>query len=164
MKIIIANCIILLISFSACNDWQNRPGVSENIDESKKRGVFIYEYQAIPNPIKINDSLIFDFHHAWLEKKWRYLESFDETELLDGYQLIIITKNEIPKGLGRTWSIGIDVKRYIRLCGKNCLLTDFDNLPISVKEVWEVQVGRKLKEDEDKTIIGEFTIYKKLIY
>jgi hypothetical protein len=155
------NLLILLFSFSSCNDWQNRPGVSENIDESKKRGVFICEYQANPNPIKINDSLIFDVHHAWLEKKWRYLESFDETDLLDGYQLIIETNNEIPKNLGRAWTIGVDVKRYVRLCGKKCLITDFENLPVSGREVWKVQSGRNLNEGEDKTIIGEFILHKR---
>lgn len=153
--------IILLTSLYSCNDWQNRPSVSDNIEDSKKRGVFICEYEANPNPIRINDSLVFTIEAAWLEKQWRFLESFNETEPMEGYQLIIITKDDVPKGLGRTWSIGIDFKHYVRLSGEKCLITDFEKLPISNKEAWKVQKGRKLLPEDEKVILGDFILYKK---
>jgi hypothetical protein len=64
---------------------------------------------------------------------------------MEGYQLIVITDDNIPEGLGEEWSIGTDVERYIRMCGRKCLITDFNKLPISNKEVWKVQKGRAFK-------------------
>jgi len=53
------------------------------------------------------------------------------------------------------------VKRYLRACGENCLITDFEKLPISNKEVWKVKGDGKIKSSENTLIIGEFTLYKK---
>lgn len=160
-SMIVFTLIMLLSSFHSCNDLQNHPGASEDIKDSKKRGVFICEYEANPNPIKVNDSLTFDIREAWLERKWKYPENYNSTEPTEGYQLIIITGNEIHKGATRTWSIGVNFDRYVRLCGNKCLITNFDKLPISNKEVWKVQKGRNLKEGDEKVILGEFILYKK---
>ena len=160
----ILHYITILLSFlSSChNDWQNRPAVSDNMKDSKKRGVYICEYEALPNPMNINDSLIFDIKEVWLERQWRYKEKFEETDPMEGYQLIILTKGEIHKGFSRTWRIGIDFDRNIRLCGKSCLMTEFEKLPISNKEIWKVQAGSELNPEAEKIILGDFTLYKKM--
>ncbi len=130
-KTITISYLVFVILFSlSCNTWQNHLGMSEDINEAKKRGVYICEYEAKPNPISINDSLIFTIKEAWLEKRWKYPQDYDKTNPIEGYQLIVITKNNINKGIGKTWSIGIDFNRYIRPCGENCLITDFEKLPI----------------------------------
>jgi len=150
-----------LISFYSCGDFQNQPGVSDDIKDSRRRGVYICEYIADPNPIKVNDTLVFDVKMAWLERRWKYLENYDDTSPMDGYQLVILTENAIHKGFDKTWTIGIDFKRHIRPCGDKCLMTEFENLPISNKEIWKLQAGRRLNPEAEKIILGDFTLYKK---
>ena len=132
-----------------------------DIAESQKRKVFIQEYQALSNPIIISDTIILNVSVAWIERKWMYPRNYNETFPIEGFQLIILTKNEIKEGYNQRWTIGIDADRYIRLCGKKCLITDFDSLPMNEKETWKVQAGWKLNPEAEKKIIGEFTLIKK---
>lgn len=148
--------------FLSCNTIQNHPGVSNDIAESKKRGVFICEYQADHNPLRINDSIEFIVKIAWLERQWKYPENLEKTSPMEGYQLVIETENKIPNGFGRTWAIGLSSKKYIRKCGTNCLIGDFQTLPISNKISWSVKGDGKVKSDENTIILGEFELYKKM--
>lgn len=153
--------IVILNLCYSCSDFQNYRGVSENIEDSKRRGVYICGYEGRPNPIRINDSLIFDIKEAWLERQWKYPENYKNTEPIEGYQLMVLINNEIYKDISRNWSIGVDFERYIRPCGKNCLITDFPKLPISNKEIWQIQAGRYLNAESKKVILGEFILYRK---
>ena len=152
--------LIITFSFGSC-DWQGRPAMSDNIKESKQRKVFIREYYAKPSLLKINDSIYFDVKDAWLEKQWKYGQKSGETDIINGFQLIIETKNKIPEGFDATWTIGVDYERHIRTCGTYCLMTDFDSLPNAEKEIWKVRTGWILKPEYPKTILGDFTLYKK---
>ena len=160
-RMILNFVILFLISLSSCNDFQNYPGVSDNIENSKKRGVYICEYEAHPNPMKINDTIVFNVEMAWLERQWKYGKNYNNTNPMEGYQLVILTKDNIHKGFDKTWTIGIGFERHIRPCGKSCLMTDFEKLPISNKEIWKVQGGRRLNAEAVKIILGDFILYKK---
>lgn len=159
--IMISLFFTLFISLNSCNSWQGQPGVSDNIADSQKRGVYICEYIANPNPIKINDSLEFQIEMAWLERQWQHVKKYEGSNPLNGYQLIILTKNKIPGGFDKTWTIGVDFDRYIRTCGKTCLISDFEKLPIASKEVWPVQKGWELTVEAKKEILGEFVLFRK---
>jgi len=150
----------ILLSQTSC-DSQGHVGVSNGIRESKKRNIFISEYEAKPNPIKINDTLSIKVSRAWVENQWAYGKFRNETIINNNeYQLIIEVDSNILENYGSTWTIGIDGSRYIRSCGSNCLMTDFDTLPKDIEE-WKVQDGSQLDSLSTKTIIGTFKIYKK---
>lgn len=149
--------ILLLIS---CNLSEGRPGMSESIEESKKREVYICEFTTYKNPIIINDTLKVRLTVAWLEKRWAYDSNPNNSIIINGYQLIVLTKEELDENFTFTWSIGIDPKRYFRSCGYNCMMTDFDSLP-KVVETWKIQEGRAKYEGATHKIIGEFSLYKK---
>ena len=146
---------------NGCNTLRGHVGVSDDIKESKRREVFICEYEASPNPYVINDSLQIFVKTAWLEKRWQYPKNNYETIPIDGFQLVIETNEENLKGYDKTWSIGLDAERYIRTCDKNCLMSDFDSLPTADKEVWQVQAGNSFNPETEKKIIGNFELIKK---
>lgn len=76
------------------------------------------------------------------------------------YQLVIEVEPETLKNYALTWRIGIDGERYVRTCGRNCLMSDYNQLPNDVEE-WEVQGGWRLDSSSAKTIIGTFRMLKK---
>ncbi|MBL7994992.1 hypothetical protein JNM05_06425 [bacterium] len=150
-------CILVPMS---CNTLKDHPGVSENISESKRRGVYISEYYTDNNPYIINDSLRLHIKSAWIEKSWAYPENNYDTRILPGYQLIIDVEEQDLIGYGRTWMIGIDGNKYFRSCRNNCLMSDCE-LILQGKTTWYVQQGRRLDTLSSKTIIGEFSLIKK---
>lgn len=144
----------------SCNPLRGHVGMSNSINESKSRGVFVSEYEPESNPIRINDSLVFQVDQAWLEKNWKYSDN-NKSIVIDGYQLIIRLVNTVPEGFDQTWTIGVEFKRHIRTCGKRCLITDFDVLPSNNMESWPIQRGWKLTNDLDKEVIGQIRFNKK---
>lgn len=158
MKKLISLCV--LFSFIGCNTLHNHSGMSSNIIESKKRNVFIAAYKSISNPVYINDSLELFVKEAWMEKAWKYDDIFYGVTEIEGFQLIVILKEELHPGYGKNWLIGIDGNRHFRFCGSNCLISDFDSLNNKDLELWKVQAGWKLNADADKIIIGDFILKK----
>lgn len=153
-------CVTIMFGQTSC-DSQGHGGVSNDINESKTRNVFISEYEVKPNPYSINDTLKLKVLKAWVENEWAYGKFYDETIIIeDKYQLVIEVEPNSLQNYYLTWSIGIDGDRYIRSCGTNCLISDFDQLPQDIEE-WKVQNGWKLDSLSKKTIIGSFRIHKK---
>jgi len=152
---------VLSIIFSSigCNTWENHVGMSENIEESLRRNVFICEYIPLKNPVIINDSIKIAVKSAWLEKQWMHIKDYNSTKTIDGYQLIIMTEEKIKEGYDKIWTIGVDFEKNIRTCGLDCLITDFDSIPTSEVEEWDVQQGWKLNKGKKK-IIGKFSLKK----
>ncbi len=134
--------------------------MSDDVKESKQRKVFICEYEPVQNPIIINDSLRLNISEVWLERRWKYPRNYNRTYIMEGYQLILLSKDDINKGYFRTWTIGVDGNRYFRTCDNNCLISDFDSLPMGRSETWKVQAGSKLSLEEEKEIISEITLLK----
>jgi hypothetical protein len=123
--------LLLLLLFISCETPAGHTGVSNDIDDSKKRGVFISEYVVNPNPYKINDSLQITVKEAWLERRWRYGKNEDETLTFppENYQLCINTVEEDIKNAASKWTIGLNGDKYIRTSGRNSLMGDFQNMP-----------------------------------
>lgn len=61
------------------------PGWSKSIEESKFRGVYLYEYQPNVNTLRINDTIEVNVKEVWMENRWLY-DSF-------------MNKSNIPSGL-----------------------------------------------------------------
>ncbi|MBV6485063.1 MAG: hypothetical protein KFKLKKLM_01611 [Flavobacteriales bacterium] len=160
---LISNTITIsfLLFFSSCYSQQGHNGTSENIEESKKRKVFICEYTVSENPFRINDTLQITVVEAWLEKQWKYPKDPNETVIYDEFQLIINSKEEDIEGLDVKWSIGVDANKYIRTCSKSDLISDFNYLPTDTIE-YLVQKGNQFKGEVPKeNIIGRFVLIKK---
>lgn len=151
-------CLVSL-ALTSCNLGAGFTGVSGSIAESKERKVFICEYMTSPNPYIINDSLHIFVKSAWLEKRWKQTKNFGTYDI-DGYQLIIKAHADDLKNYDRYWSIGTDQERYIRTAGGGYMISNFDSLPTTVKEVWKVQEGIAFHPSIEKKIIGEFAIYR----
>ena len=149
------------LSFTSCYSQRGHNGASENIEESKKREVFICEYTVPENPYRINDTLQITVTEAWLEKQWKYPQNPNGTVPYGDYQLIINSKEEDIKGIDVKWAIGIDAYKYIRTCSKTDLISDFKTLPEDTIE-YLVQKGNQIKGEVPKeNIIGKFVLVKK---
>lgn len=151
--------IYFAVIFVGCNTLQGHRGMSEDIEESVRRGVFIWEYTVTSNPYSINDSLILEVESAWLEKRWAYPSNTNETLIGNGYQLILRVSNNITN-YARTWMIGVDERLYLRRCGPSCLMMDCDSIP-GEKILWKVQEGIRIDSLSKKNAIGEFVLIKK---
>lgn len=157
--------IISIVSlFYSCETPAGFPGISEDIEDSKKRGVYICEYIVKPNPYYINDSLHITVKEAWLERHWAHGKTKDITLLYPepSYQLCINMEESEKdlKGIGFDWYIGIDFEKNMRTCGDNSLVSDFKTVPGDTIE-YKVQKGEELSDNYEKIIIGEFVLFKK---
>lgn len=147
--------------YFGCNDSKGQDGISSDIRESKKRGVYICEYEPPKNPFIINDSMKIHVKSAWLEKTWKYPSNPNETVILKKYQLIVISDPKDLVGNTEAWTIGIDYDRNFYGCGSECMITEFKELPTKEIEVWKVQQGYYLNNEDEHKIIGEFKLIKK---
>ncbi len=152
---------IFVAILSSCNTLEGHRGASSEIEDSKKKGVFIQEYTC-ENPNIINDTLQILIDNAWLEREWYYGSNQSEIIVSDSsYQLIVqLTDASSFNSYSYSWLIGVEGNRYFRRCGRNCLITDFKNLPNDV-ESWPIQNGSYLNNENDKVIIGNFFLVKK---
>lgn len=135
-------------------------GTSADIGESKKRGVFVYEYLPPQNPYKINDSLAVRVKSAWLEHKWTYTGPFNTQETSidsEGYTLIVISDEKSLKGLDNNWLIGAKKDSTFYGGYGSSMTTNFDKLPTTDTIVWKVQSGNH-GFSTPKIIIGKFSL------
>ena len=149
--------LLLVVCTSCFNTLTGHRGVSNNINESKKRNVFIEELFAPSNPYIINDTLKINIRTAWLEKKWAYDTNPNETILSENYQLIIESDKSV-KGIKRTWQIGNSLVESFRSCGNKSIMTDIKDLPTSDSLIWNITLGRRY--DSSKKI-GKFILIVK---
>ena len=150
--------IAILIAFSSCNFQQGHNGASNNIEESKDRGVFICEYTPLMNPYKINDTIILKIDEAWIEKKWKFPKNVNQTVVESEYQLCInIAPEKHIENLGIEWSIGVDYDKNMRISSLTSLIGDFKTLPSDTIE-YKVQKGDEFSNNYEKIIIGKFIL------
>jgi hypothetical protein len=147
---------------TACGSPKGRPGVSDDIEDSKNRGVFIAEYKTLTNPYKINDTLQLTINEAWIETKWIHTsDPKGASSLGDSYQLCINTIKHDLKNLTITWYIGISAERYLRLSSNNSLMGDLKTLEKADTLIYPVQNGANLSNNSYKDIIGKLVLIKK---
>jgi len=160
ISVILASCVIILL-FLGCYTLEGSRGVSSNIEESKKRRVFVCEYETAQNPYFINDSIIIDVDEMWLEERWAYGSRVEETLNTSDYQLIIDVKGEETfKNYISSWVIGVDGSLYFRPAGKKSLMCDLTSLPqdtISIPVQRELNLGK----GQEKDIFATFKIHRR---
>jgi hypothetical protein len=148
-------CFLLLIGTSCLNTLTGHRGVSNDLNESKKRKVFVKELRAPINPYIVNDTLKINVLSAWLENEWYYDTNPDETILSEHYQLIIESDESVNR-VDVSWQIGNSFKESFRPCGKESIMIDLDSLPNGNKFEWNVTLGRKY---DSSRIIGKFELF-----
>lgn len=153
--------LALLSLFLCCDNGAGFSGVSNNIKESKGRGVFIQEYEVIPNPYKINDSLQITVKEAWIENSWGHSKDPANTVKGEKYQLCINSLATDLKGFSFDWSIGNNFKDNFRISGKNSLMVDRNTLPTDSIIKYSVFQGEFLLSDTSKIPIGKFELHRK---
>jgi len=135
-------------------------GISADIGESKKRGVFVHKYLPPQNPYKINDSLSVYVKSAWLEHKWTYTGSFNTQETSidsEGFTLIVISDGKSLKGFDNNWLIGAKEDSTFYGGYGSSMTTNFDKLPTTDTIVWNVQSGDH-DQSIPKIVIGKFSL------
>ena len=156
-KFILLNFAFFFIS---CYPQQGLNRASQNIEESKKRGVFICEYTVSETPYKINDSIKITVKEAWLEKQWKYSKEPNETSPLnDEYQLNVNVEQNNIEGIDFKWSIGYQQDLSLRQSSKSSLIGDFDKIPTDTL-TYPVQKGEAFVGNPIN-IIGKFVLTKK---
>jgi hypothetical protein len=156
---------LVLLLFSRCESPSGHPGVSDDINDSKKRDVFIKEYRTIKNPYVINDTLQLYVKEAWLEKKWFNGNKREQTIIIndnDSYQLCInSTKESLSKYNAIDWIIGLDFHNSLRLSSNSSLISDFKYFPKDTIQLI-VYKGDNLDDlDSSKTILAKFILIAK---
>ena len=124
-----SNSIILLLILTvlildSCNTLVGYNGVSNNIQESKQRDVFVANFMVKQNPYIINDTLKLHIGDIWLEKHWKYKKDNSESKILEGYQLIVETNENDIMDITFNWSIGIESSKYFRRCDNDSMISD----------------------------------------
>ena len=152
--------IMITIMLVSCDTLSGHRGLSENISESKERGVFVAEYKPPSNPVIINDTTKITITDAWLERQWAYDKKGKAIIFNDElFQLCVNTREADIQYLGETWSIGVDFNQSIRKSGEASLIGDFSKLPLDTI-IYKVQDGTELSKNYKKVIIGNFVLIK----
>ena len=161
---VLVYCVVVIILIPSCNFFTSNGnlGASNDIEDSKKRGVFVCEYVTPQNPYQINDTLSIIVNSVWLEHQWRYKGLFNQKAKAekDGYQLIVITDKKSSKGYGDNWLIGLTPDSTFRNASYDALIADFKGLPTENVMQWKVQKSHVLSNSFHKIIIGKFELRK----
>jgi hypothetical protein len=157
-KIILTTTIFTIyLFFSRCNLNKGFDGMSESVQESQKRKVFVCKYRQLSTRDNFANGNSVEVKNAWLEKQWKYSEN-NRIVIFPAYQLIVHTKEEL-KRYSLDWTIGVDGDHYFRGCDKRCLITDFESLP-SDTLTWQVQNTGRLDSSAIREIIGTFGVVR----
>ncbi len=149
-------------------------GSSDDISESKRRGVFLWEYKPAKNPIRIRDGEYLDIVEVWAERSWIYPEFSRDTEIQPNIYQIVIKAN--PKGLYHYyerhfdhekpetainhWTIGVDYQWVFYMPSDENLMCEMYSLPDSC-EVFPIQRGTDIGDRKPHVIIGELRLCRK---
>ena len=166
---VIAPGVLYLLSWNPT--LEGAGGSSDDISESKRRGVFLWEYKPEKNPIRIRDGEYLDIVEIWAERSWAYPEFSRGTELRPKHFQIVIRAR--PEGLthyyynnfdgeekssSRHWTIGVNNRRvfYTRESGK--LVHEQYQQPPDSCEVFPIQQGHDLSGRIQPVIIEQLRL------
>jgi hypothetical protein len=142
MRVILLLAIINLGCVSGMNRGHN--GMSEDIADSKKKDVFLFEYELSEKSIILGDSVSINPAEIWLEKAWKHGEGgVVVSNPIDGFQLCFTTEDQIPENYDFTWLIGVTGDHYFRQCGRNCFVSNVTMVESEL--IYFVQAGIDLK-------------------
>jgi len=96
---------IIFILFG-CNTYEGKTGISQSVEDSKNRKVFINEFLR-DTLIGINDTFQLSIKRGWVEHKWQYEFNYQKSKKRYGEQLIlnIDTNKTSLQYFSRDWSI-----------------------------------------------------------
>lgn len=158
----LSSYLLTFLLFS-CNFFIENGGLGVSIDilESQKRGVFIQEYKPMSNPIKINDTLTINIKSAWLEYTWRYEGSENEKAKIinkKSCQIIIVTDDKSLREYNDNWIIG-DKNDNTFYRGYNCnIIMQLTNFNDQDTLALKIVKGRNLAKPF--LVIGKFHLIK----
>jgi len=144
---------------SSCYTLIGHVGVSENIKESKKNGVFVYELRTDSNPFKINDTLAISIKEIWLENMWRYTKEL-KSQKDSGYQLCITLNSASLKGYNDKWVIGNNSYSAFGEDSDSSLFTELKSLPDTEELKYKIYEG-SFEFDSIGKELGQFVLKKK---
>ncbi|MEI7677512.1 MAG: hypothetical protein WCJ03_12085 [Bacteroidales bacterium] len=134
------------------------PLSSSNIEESKQRGVFLWNYT--PLTTKILDTINLEIQEAFIEKQYSYHSYKDLTYKIseDKTQLVLILKNR----LSELRHFDLWVLEGFHATSPNCLLKEYKNETSKdtlVIRILKVDINEQgLAGKEDKKEIGAFKL------
>jgi hypothetical protein len=151
--------------FSGCDLRDGLNGASEDVGESKRRGVFVCEYGPPANPYRINDSLVLHINECWLERRWVHDKNRPTgADPYSGmYQLIMEVGPNDLRGYGKKgWTIGLDFVQNFSKPTPNALVMLFNEGAPRDTEEWLVIQGEPKKQLSGKEVVlGRLVLKRK---
>jgi len=152
-----------LLIINSCYTISGHLASSENIEESKKNGVFICALAINQNPYKINDTISVHFKEIWIENIWGYSGTFRlkaQKRENAGFQICINFESPL-KGYNNVWVIGNDSYTYFGEVADNTLGIELKEIPNTALH-YKIFQG-SFEFDSIGKQIGEI-ILKKIVY
>ncbi len=148
-------------------------GSSDDISESKRRGVFLWEYQPAKNPIHIRDGEYLDIVEVWAERSWIYPEFSRDTKIQSkSYQIVMSVK---PNGLthyylnnydyggadNKQWTVGIDYQRMFNTREDGKLVYEQQGQSLDSCEVFLIKQGNQMNKPVEPVILEKLKLCRK---
>lgn len=138
------------------------PLASPSVEESKKRGVFLWEYD--PVSVWVSDSLNFKVLKVYAERGYQH-KSYEDLSYLvyeDSSQILLfIDKNLDSLNHFHSWKLECFTRSF-----KKCLIRDFDTAfpPDSILiNIYKARRGTAIETGSgDKIILGSFILNRRL--
>ena len=148
-----------------CNTLKGHRGINENIEEAKKREVFICEYE-LTNTFQADNQVPLSIEEIWMEHKWNYPSNLKKADIQAGYRLIVKLTEESFKGYGKTWIMCIEEKgivpaiRGVTHFSQNTMFPDSIKINIHElkKETYKMSKNEPLNEGKK---LGSFVLIQK---
>lgn len=157
--------LIFFLLMTSCNPVVKSigPFSSSSIEESKKRDVFIWEYE--PTNVIIYDSIEFEIKEAFAEKMYYYYSPSDIRYKVsdDDTQIVIKLKDKLSQlGHFELWTVdgfyGMSDNGITKMYDGTI---PEDTLMVKIKKVAVNKNG--LAGEEDGRVIGSFQLRRKLV-
>ncbi len=126
-KIVLVILMILIgVFFLTPLRYYNPPlegagGATANIEQSKKFGVFLFEYRVQDNPIQLRNGRTLHINEAWVEKGWTYTNFSNKVNFMKPslFNICLSIDEKDVEDYGNDyskndegWWIGIDYKKH----------------------------------------------------
>lgn len=158
--------VSILFAILSCNFFVETGGmgISNSINESVKKEIFIQQYKPLQNPTKINDTISIFIESAWLEYSWRYEgENAEKAEIEkdSSCQLKIITNKKSLNGFNKNWHVKSlkSLNVYLYEGYLNSLKGDFQNKPKGDTLELKIYNG-KISNKSNENLLGNLILVK----
>ncbi len=152
---------VITLFFEYCSTPQGFNGASSDIEDSKKRRIFLGEFLSKENPIIINDSTRLTLKQIWIEQTWKHGSSSNSTISQEGFQLCINSTEESLKKYDKDWTIENSFTNSLNPSSKISLVGNIDSLTAFSDTIKYKIVKGSPSLSDSLIVIGKFILVRK---